>query len=235
MTTFSHVLKNLFFLFFFLPFPLMSEQPPNVFDATIPVLDMHDFYEPQTRQKFISDMTTALKEVGFFAVINTGVDKKILDEAYITAEKFFRLSKEEKLTLHHPENNGQRGYVPGESAKGQKGGDFKEFYHVGRSLTPEQKMRLGYWENVWPSQVNLQDPLYALYEALEKYTIPLEEAMAEAIGQPESYFTDMTKEGDILFRAIHYPSNPPEDTFWAAEHTDIDLYTILPRATAEGL
>jgi hypothetical protein len=45
----------------------------------------------------------------------------------------------------------------------------------------------------------------------------------------------MTQDGECLLRAIHYPSNPPDDRLWAAAHTDIDLFTILPRATAEGL
>jgi isopenicillin N synthase-like dioxygenase len=75
----------------------------------------------------------------------------------------------------------------------------------------------------------------ALYAALEKYMAPLEMAMAEAIGAPKDLFTEMTGEGDVLLRAIHYPATPPKNRMWAAEHTDIDLFAILPRATAEGL
>lgn len=36
-------------------------------------------------------------------------------------------------------------------------------------------------------------------------------------------------------RAIYYPPNPPADRIWAAAHTDINLFTILPRATTAGL
>jgi hypothetical protein len=36
-------------------------------------------------------------------------------------------------------------------------------------------------------------------------------------------------------RALHYPSNPNPGQYWGAPHTDIDMFTILPRATEEGL
>lgn len=36
-------------------------------------------------------------------------------------------------------------------------------------------------------------------------------------------------------RALHYPANPPANAIWAGAHTDIDLLTILPRSTAQGL
>jgi isopenicillin N synthase-like dioxygenase len=212
-----------------------AENSPATFDATIPVIDMKDYQNPATRAKFIEGLSNALKEVGFFAVVNTGVDKQILDNAYQAAEKYFALDFETKMLSHKPELNGQRGYVPGESAKGQSIGDFKEFFHVGREYNLKQQVAVGNYSNIWPRELDLKAPLNRLFDALETCKVPLEQAIAEAIGQPVDFFTDMTKEGDCLLRAIHYPANPPEDRIWAAAHTDINLFTILPRATAEGL
>ncbi len=205
------------------------------FDATIPVLDMNEYFQPDTKDHFVSQLYNALKEVGFFAVINTGVDPETLDTGYQSIFDFFALPQEEKLKVFAPETNGQRGYVPGESAKGQAVGDFKEFYHIGRERSAEQTKALNAWDNVWPSEFSLKDPLNRLFKALEQYKFPLEQAMAEAIGVSSDFLTSMTNEGDVLMRAIHYPANPPANTVWAAEHTDIDLFTILPRSTAEGL
>ncbi len=201
------------------------------FDATIPVLDMNEYFQSDTKEQFIDQLRSALKEVGFFAVINTGVDSQVLDSAYQTAVDFFRLPLEEKMKVHCPEMNGQRGYVPGESAKGESRGDFKEFYHIGR----EEHVKNTPWPNVWPEGMNLKQPLNELFDVLEAYKVPLEHAMAEAIGESSDLFTRMTSDGDVLLRAIHYPATPDADQIWAAEHTDIDLFTILPRATAEGL
>lgn len=207
----------------------------GVFDATIPVLDMNDYFDPAGHEQFVSELHAALKDVGFFAVVNTGVDVEILDAAYARAKEFFELPFDEKLGAFAPSSNCQRGYVPTESPKGQNACDCKEFYHVGRELTAEQQERLGYWENVWSDKIDLKEPLCNLFAALGTYMVPLQEAMAEAIGERKDFFCEMTEEGDVLLRAIHYPANPPENLLWAGEHTDIDLFTILPRATADGL
>jgi isopenicillin N synthase-like dioxygenase len=45
----------------------------------------------------------------------------------------------------------------------------------------------------------------------------------------------MVRDGDALLRVVHYPANPPEGEIWAAAHDDISLFTILPRASSEGL
>jgi isopenicillin N synthase-like dioxygenase len=201
------------------------------FDITIPVVNLQDFYNPKTHDQFVAQIADALKEVGFFAVINSGVDSSVLETAYTAAQEFFRLDLATKLRLFDPATNGQRGYIAGESAKGQKFADFKEFYHIGR----ENSAVYGYYPNIWPEDFALQEPLSALYHALEMCKVPLEQAMAEAIGMPLHFLTAMTEKGDSLMRAIHYPANPPVDQVWAAEHTDIDLFTILPRATADGL
>ncbi|MCB1108305.1 MAG: isopenicillin N synthase family oxygenase, partial [Chlamydiia bacterium] len=74
-----------------------------------------------------------------------------------------------------------------------------------------------------------------LFHALEKLMVPLQETLAVAIGQPKDAFYAMTQRGNCVLRSIYYPPNPPKNTIWAAEHTDINLFTILPRATAKGL
>ena len=210
-----------------------AEEP--VFDATIPVLDMNDYFHAETKDKFVKELYQALSEVGFFAVINTGVDPEILNAGYQACYGFFSLPLEQKMQINDPLLNGQRGYVPGESAKGAATGDFKEFYHVGRERDPKELESLGIVPNIWPKNFNLKQPLCALYSALENYGIVLEMAIAEAIGVPSDHFTQMTRDGELLLRAIHYPANPPKDRLWASEHTDIDLLTILPCATADGL
>ncbi|MES2122594.1 MAG: 2-oxoglutarate and iron-dependent oxygenase domain-containing protein [Chlamydiota bacterium] len=205
------------------------------FDATIPVVDMNEYFNPDTKQKFISELSEALKEVGFFAVVNTGVDADVLEQGYQACFDFFAQPADVKFLSYRPEFHGQRGYFPGESAKGDTRIDLKEFYHVGRELPDEDLARLKFWKNIWPEAMDLKTPLMGLFDALQEYMVPLEHALAEAIGAPVELFDEMTREGDVLLRALHYPANPPKNAIWAAEHTDIDLFTILPHATAEGL
>ncbi|NGX27788.1 MAG: hypothetical protein K940chlam6_01726, partial [Chlamydiae bacterium] len=205
------------------------------FDATIPVVDMNEYLNPETKEKFLSELTQACKEVGFFGVVNTSVNIEILDAGYKALENFCARSLEEKMEIHDLRVNGQRGYIPGESAKGEELGDFKEFLHVGRELSDEEIERRHFWKNIWPEDGSLKEELYNLFLALEEHKVTIESALAEAIGMPKDFFTNMTADGDVLLRASHYPANPPKGRIWGAEHTDIDLFTILPRATAKGL
>lgn len=207
-------------------------------NSTIPVLDMNMFYTPATRSVFVEKLSEAFHEVGFVAITNTGVQQHIVDNAYSAIQAFFALDLEQKAKYINPANNGQRGYILTEKAKGMEKFDHKEFYHVGRILTAEQQNRLQYFTNIWPREVNFQARVYPLFEELEKYLFPLESAIAEALDIPEMDLHQMTREGDCLLRMIHYPKMPnyqDQDILWAGEHTDIDLLTILPIATTEGL
>lgn len=215
--------------------PQKVVEVPSAFHSTIPVVDMNDFFIPANKNKFVKELGDALRQVGFVAVMNPGVDMQALDHAYMAIEKFFSLNMDEKMKISSSINNGQRGYVAGETAKNEGKKDYKEFIHVGRELTEEQTKRLGYAENLWPEGMNLKGPLYTLFQALEKHIKPIQQAMALAIEQPESRFVEMTEEGDVLLRCLHYYKNTPEGHQWAGEHTDIDLFTILPKATEKGL
>ena len=119
---------------------------------------------------------------------------------------------------------------------------------MGRELTDEEHVALGLAKNVWPEQEGYRDSMLFLYEELDKYVVPLQEAVMATINMhasssyPLDYLNKRTKNGDILLRALYYPAMSEEQTanlteplFWAAAHTDIDLLAILPFATEKGL
>jgi len=214
---------------------LVSMGASAKFDATIPVLDMNDYYSESRHQKFINGLSQAMQTVGFVAVINSRVDKKILDEAYEESKKFYSEPVESKMLYHDPKLNGQRGYVQGETAKGKNNKDYKEFYHIARDYPEDVIKEFNYPLNIWPNNYKFKVAMQKLISELNQYTEVIERALAESIGKEPDFFSKMTKHGSFLLRSIHYPANPPTGTLWAAEHTDIDLFTILPRATAEGL
>lgn len=208
------------------------------FDSTIPVVDMLDFYNPSQRGIFIQGLKEAFQKYGFVAVVNANLpQEEVLDSAYKTIIEFFKQPLEKKLEIKSKVNSGERGYVNSESAKGQNSTvtDYKEFIHIGRELTPEQAQRLQYPENLWPQDFELKGSIIELYRSLEGLVTPFSEAISEAMGMPTSFLSSMTHDGDHLLRTVHYPANPPEGEYWAAEHTDINLFTLLPRATSEGL
>jgi isopenicillin N synthase-like dioxygenase len=209
-------------------------------DLRIPVVDMNDFYTLENRETFLNTLYDAMSTVGFFAVRNTGVNAAVIKEAYAQAETFFKSSPEFKASCFKEGVKGERGFVPGETAKGNKIKDFKEFYHFGRegALPP----------NVWPQQMGFKNAIMNLFEELEQYVVPLQEAIIATINLhsttqiPLDYLNQTTKEGQSLLRSAYYPAmseeminNLDEPQDWAAAHTDIDLLTILPFATEKGL
>ncbi len=233
-------MKFIFCSFFCLRALVLSATPiSDQLDLRIPVVDMRDFYDENKREAFLDTLYDAMSTVGFFAVRHTGVDANVIQRAYHQAEVFFKKDVEEKKLSFVPELHGQRGFVPGEAAKGKAQKDRKEFYHVARSNA--------YPKNIWPCQEGFEEALTDLYNELEQYSIPLLQAIVSTINQRSpspldlDFFNHMTKNGASLIRVIYYPALKPEEMdinqplHWAASHTDIDLLAILPYATAKGL
>jgi isopenicillin N synthase-like dioxygenase len=214
---------------------LMTSIAQAKLDATIPVIDMNDYYSKSRHHIFIKDLSKAMQTVGFVAVINSKVDPNILDAAYNAAQYFYAQPLQEKTKCQKTELNGQRGYVKSEIAKGQAKKDYKEFYHISREYPKKIQTQYHYAANVWPEDQTFKLAMLQLIKELDQYTAVIESALSESIGEKSDFLTNMTRHGDVLLRSIHYPANPPTDAVWAAAHTDIDLFTILPRATAEGL
>ena len=77
--------------------------------------------------------------------------------------------------------------------------------------------------------------MVSLYNSLDKCKAEIGLAIAEVLGMPSDCINNMTKDGDVLMRAIHYPASAPKEAIWAGAHTDINLFTLLPRSTAKGL
>ena len=223
-----------------LSFSCFAQEDPG-FSSTIAVVDMRDFDNPDTRDQVIETVRGAMHEHGFFAVTNTSINSTVINESFSAATEYFALSEDAKMKHYAPQTDGQRGYIPfgSEKAKGMKAIDFKEFYHLGREWTDEQLERLNYPTNIWPEDTLFTEKMKIYISHLEVYMQKLQKIIALAMGCEDTFFDSITGEGEGLLRVIHYPAMEKnfvdEDAIWAGAHTDINMFTILPEATAEGL
>jgi len=80
---------NELFIACFLACLLISGIAQAKLDATIPVIDMNDYYSKARHHIFIQDLSKAMQTVGFVAVINSKVNPQILDNAYNAAQNFY--------------------------------------------------------------------------------------------------------------------------------------------------
>ena len=188
----------------------------------IRVIDFHS-------QNAGAEFAAGLKEIGFAVISNHPVSQSLIDKAYEQWDTFFQ-SEEKNNYVFNPET--QDGYISkqlSETAKGYDQKDLKEFYHYyeGRrcpapcfEVTKDLSKQLTSMASTLLSWVND----HASDTVRSKFSMPLPK-MIESSDR-------------ILFRIIHYPplmGNEPAGAVRAAAHEDINLLTLLPAATAEGL
>ncbi len=212
------------------------EKTKKTFEPTIPVIDMNEWYG-KDRGSFIESLKDAFVNLGFVLVVNAPVNDDLVDKGYKTIQRCFKQDSETKKKLTSATNSGERGYVESEIAKNYETlvKDHKEFYSIGRELTSDQKQRLQYPENIWPEDPIFKETMTALYSNLEQMVSIISETISMAIDEHPSLISDMIREGDHMLRCNHYPAHTPEGQPRGSEHTDANLFTILPKATSEGL
>jgi isopenicillin N synthase-like dioxygenase len=207
---------------------------------TIPVLDLQDFTSGQNPEAFVAAFGEALSEIGFFALVNHGVEQRLIDAAYGAAEAFFALPDATKAQYAIADLKGQRGFTQfgKEHAKDSAAPDLKEFWHLGREH-PTTAHPVEYPPNIWPREVPQFQPVMAtLFQQLETCADHLMTACAHYLQQPSDFFSTQVSEGQTILRVIHYPPVAPDvipTSQRAAPHEDINLITLLCEATAPGL
>ena len=190
---------------------------------------------------FVEQVGGALKDIGFFALVNHGIPRTLIDETYRQCDAFFDLEEATKRKYSQPEIAHQRGYTAFgvEHAKDNPAPDLKEFWQAGR-VYPEQGPSPSYPANIWPTEhvEGFQPTAERLYASMESLAERLLEACSVYLGKGANWLSDMAKEGNTIMRMIHYPPlgpNTPEGAVRSAAHEDINFITLLVTATADGL
>ena len=209
----------------------------------VPKLSLLQYQEGHEYQRtqFVQQLFNGIKDCGFVILADHPVSQSKIDQAYQQTRKFFALSSATKENYSGEHNGGQRGYTSlgKEHAKDHPHPDLKEFWHVGRKLSPHHPYAHYYPPNVWPQELpHFRSAMEQLYQAMDQTSQLLLSALGEALGAPKHYFAQMIEEGNSILRLIHYPPVPPQvhpQRVRAAAHGDINLITLLVGATDSGL
>ncbi|MFN9621485.1 MAG: isopenicillin N synthase family dioxygenase [Cyanobacteriota bacterium] len=170
----------------------------------------------------------------------------LLDTAYGMLAAFFHAPSALKQRFHRPDAHGQTGYTGllVETAAGEESADWKEMLNWSAPLPPDHPLRrrypLAYPEGVLPEEVvpGITAVLRRFHDTMADFQRRVLRLIAVALGADEAFFEEMVLEGPTLTRALRYPpmaEAPPGGHVWAAAHADINLITVLPRATGPGL
>lgn len=184
-----------------------------------------DFQSPTAGK----DFANGLKEIGFAVIKNHPISNQLIDEAYALWYDFFKSQEKHDYTFDKTTHEGYVSTELSETAKGCKVKDLKEFYHYYPGKRCPKKCEATTFELATQLKMMAAQLLQwvdenAPEDVRAKFSMPL---------------PDMIKDSEhTLFRLIHYPpltGNEPADAVRAAAHGDINMLTLLPAATAEGL
>ena len=170
----------------------------------------------------------------------------LLDTAYGMLAQFFHCPPAVKQRFHRPEAHGQTGYTGllVETAAGQDHADWKEMLNWSAPLPAHHPLRrkypLAYPQAVLPEEVvpGITAVLRRFHAAMADFQGRFLRLIAVGLGADASLFEEMVLEAPTLTRALRYPpmvQSPAGGHVWAAPHADINLITVLPRATGPGL
>jgi isopenicillin N synthase-like dioxygenase len=208
----------------------------------IPTVDLSKFVQgtADERRAFVRDLGKAFHEVGFVAVVNHGIPKKLVDGFYEASKAFFALPGAMKSKYEIAGLAGQRGYTSfgKEHAKQSQVADLKEFFQIGQVVPNDHPLKAEYPDNISVTETPEFTQLgRELYQAFEKAGGQLLEAIAIHLNLDPAYFTPFITDGNSILRSIYYPpiSSEPDSAIRAEQHEDINLITLLVGASAGGL
>ena len=191
-------------------------------------------------ESFARKLGRSFEEYGFAIIADHGIPEELIRRAEDKARAFFALPEEAKRKYLIPGGGGARGYTPFgiETAKGHRAHDLKEFWHVGRDLTPGHRFRDHMPDNLWPSEIRgFKNTFQELFATFDAAGLKVLKAIARYLKIDEDYFEDAVRDGNSVLRALHYPpqTEPTGEHIRAGAHEDINAITLLLGAEEAGL
>lgn len=187
------------------------------------------------------EIDETLRTVGFFQVVDHGVDALVADSAWNSARAFFDLPLADKLSVERPVG-GLYGYFPmlSESLTASMGGtfpgDLKESFNMGPGIHPD-RTAVDETEaailtvNIWPAALpELQAAWVAHYAEMSALAGRLMRMFALGLDLPADFFVPHIDRSPSALRAINYPQQteaPQPGQLRAGAHTDYGTLTIL--------
>lgn len=220
---------------------------------TLPILDVGPYLAGQdgARERLAEALARACTDVGFYFLVNHGIDQALIDETFEQTRRFHGLPLETKMRIRQDEH--YVGYLPPGGIRINAGGGFDnrknrpdahEALHVNSDFPPDhpfvQAGRRYYipqpWlpEDVLPGFRAKVMEYYAATAGLGRRMLPV---YATALGAAPDYFDGKFDDALAWLRLIHYPvvDRYEENQFGLGAHTDSGFLTFLPQTDVPGL
>ncbi|ESS60206.1 2OG-Fe(II) oxygenase superfamily protein [Enterobacter cloacae S611] len=212
--------------------------------ATLPVLDLARYTSSADRDAFLADLRHAARDIGFFYLINHGVDDALQNAVQHEARRFFALTeaqKEQVAMIHSPHF---RGYnrAASEITRGQP--DWREQFDIGAERPAlllsdsDPRWRRLQGPNLWPEALpTLKPALLEWQRAMTSMALRLLRAFAEALQLPADAFDELygSKPNEHI-KLIRYPGqHATQSAQGVGAHKDSGFLSFLLQDEQKGL
>jgi isopenicillin N synthase-like dioxygenase len=213
-------------------------------ERALPIIDLGEGSEHGDAPAQLAEkIGVACRDAGFFYVVNHGVERGLMDEAFAQSRRFFALPLAEKEAMAIETVGGNRGYsgLMHEALDPARGPDRKEAFNVGFDLAPDDpELRAGKpfrSRHAWPKLQGFRETLLAYYDACAALGARIHRAFARDLGIAPGYFADKFDRPLATRRLLRYPpaSSDGADPIGAGTHTDYGNLTLLATDDVGGL
>jgi len=202
-------------------------------ERSIPLIDLTDF--ENRRAEITAQLWSAATEVGFFQLVNHGLDGKLVQSAFELSEAFFSLSNEQKARFPLKKGLNTGWEFMSQVRPSTRTADQKESFQI----------TLPHMDDLWPNQTVVPEfhriMLDFEYRAWQ-LGMQVLSCFAERLGFERDFFTKAhdRRQPDYqsTLRLLHYLAMPEEDqgeSLWrAGAHTDFDCLTMVFQKEGQG-
>jgi isopenicillin N synthase-like dioxygenase len=215
----------------------------------IPVLDLGPYLrgDAGALEKLGTELRYALEKVGFYFVVNHGVDQTLVDATFAAAKRFHAQPLADKIKLKLNEHI--RGYQPMKGAVTRHSAvnannlpNVNEAMFFGPELPADHPDVLAgkpfRGHNQWPENLpGFREDVLAYCEAAKGLGTALLPLYAYALELDADFFMQGFQDPTFTFRMTHYPRTEVlgHNEFGLAPHSDTSFITLLPENQVPGL
>jgi isopenicillin N synthase-like dioxygenase len=223
----------------------LAEHESDEFDEEyeIATLDLEPFLRGNGRDKarFAADFGAALQEIGFAVLVGHGVEPALYDRIHDSILDLFTSTPLDDKMRFRAKRHGSvsQGYFPILETSEIHPDLVEGWVWCRRAFDIPQHRALPFRaEDYWPG-AHYERQFRGLALAHEALFKPIAQAMFQGIGCDPHAYDDKLTQTNFGLRANYYPPmSEDQDRSGAGRllgHEDVDLFTILPATSVEGL